>query len=376
MADLLTLAHRPARFADLVGQDGVRVVLQALVFAHDMPPALLFGGGPGTGKTSAARILAAALNCAAPTNGDCCAACPSCLAIRSGQSLSVHEIDAANDGGVAEMRALKELAQFASSAQWRVILLDEAQAMSRQAFNALLKVLEEPPPFTVFLLLTTEPDKIIETVRSRAMPLDFRPVPAAVIRTRLATVCAAEQLSFPDDVLSEIADLADGSVRDAVMLLDQCRRVGVESLESLRTLTGRTDHPARIMQALIVHDHAAARALLEDFFTVSADLSDLLTGMIADLQSRFANNALSPRRMIAATKLLWDARTIPRAPGRAARTQVEALVTLLYAVFLDTASSEPPIHRVKSPKSAEDNGGRRLGLDELADLLSSDREGE
>jgi DNA polymerase III subunit gamma/tau len=367
---LLTLTYRPARFADLVGQDGVRAVLQALVFARDLPPALLFGGSPGTGKTSAARILAAALNCAAPENGDCCTVCRSCLDIRSGRSLSVHEIDAASNGGVEEIRALKELAQFASDGDWRVIMLDEAQAMSRQAFNALLKVLEEPPSCTVFVLLTTEPDKILETVRSRAMPIDFHPVPVTAIRARLVTVRDAEQLVVDDDVLTEITEIADGSVRDAVMLLDQCRRVGIHDVPSLRALTGRTDHAARIMQALIVGDHAAAKAQLEDFFTVSADLADLLTGLIADLQARFATNSISHQRMVSATKLLWDGRSIPHASTRIARTQVEALITLLYAVFYDgRPSTEQPIPRVKSP---EENGSRRLDLDELADLLSSE----
>jgi DNA polymerase-3 subunit gamma/tau len=368
---LLALKHRPSQFVELVGQDPVRAVLQALVFAGDMPAALLFSGSSGTGKTSAARILAAALNCERPSNGDCCAACRSCTEVRAGASMSVHEVDAATHGGVDEIRALKELAQFSTDGAWRVILLDEAHALSRQAENALLKVLEEPPPRTVFVLLTTEPDKIAETVRSRAMPIDFRPVPFAILVSRLRAVCQASHISMPDEVLAEIAETADGGVRDAVMLLDQAQRVQVSSLAELRALTGRTDHPARIVAALVASDHTEARTLLADFFTTSADAGDLIAGMVEDLQARFANHTLSHKRMVAATKLLWDARSIPASPARTARAQIESLVTLLYAVFReDKPPANPPILRVKSPKSAEENGSDRLSLDELVGLLT------
>jgi DNA polymerase-3 subunit gamma/tau len=372
---LLTLTWRPSRFADLVGQDTVRAVLQALVFAHDMPAALLFSGPSGTGKTTAARVLAAALNCEHPENGDCCTRCSSCTAIRAGQSTSVHEIDAATSGGVDEIRALKSLVQFATTAEWRVVLLDEAHSLTRQAFNALLKTLEEPPPRTVFVLLTTEPDKIMPTVRSRAMPVEFRPVPAAAVAARLATIQHGEHLALPAPLLTEIAEHADGSVRNAVMLLDQARRVGVTDLAGLRTLTGRSDLPAQIVAALVLHEHAHARALLDEYFTTTADLPALIAGMIADLQQRFANHALPHQRMIAATKLLWDARSIPTHPARLARTQTEALLTLLYAVFHDAPAQsktppDPPILRVTAPQPEADPT-HRLDLDEVVDLLSA-----
>lgn len=372
---LLTLDYRPARFLDLVGQDMVRAVLQALVFANDMPAALLFAGPSGTGKTTAARILAAALNCESPHNGDCCTRCTSCTEIRAGHSTSVHEIDAATNGGVDEIRSLKSLVQFATASAWRVVLLDEAHTLTRNAFNALLKTLEEPPPRTVFVLLTTEPDKIMPTVRSRAMPVDFRPVTPAAILDRLGVIARHESMTFGAGVLEEIATHADGSVRNAVMLLDQASRVGARTLPALRDLTGTSDLPAQIVQALVVHEHATARTLLGDYLTSSADLPALIAGMINDLQQRFATHTLSHPRMIAATKLLWDARTIPNHPARHARSQVEALITLLYAVFHDApaqakAPTDPPILRVTAP-APEADATRRLDLDEVADLLSA-----
>jgi DNA polymerase-3 subunit gamma/tau len=367
---LLTLDHRPARFADMAGQESARLILQALVSSGDVPPALLFSGHSGTGKTSAARILAAALNCLESKEGDACGACVSCLAVQSSTSLAVHEVDAATSGGVDEVRALKDLASYAvSGATWRVILLDEAHTMSRQAFNALLKVLEEPPSRTVFVLLTTAPEKILATVRSRSMPVSFYPLPVEVIKKRLVDICVSEQIEMPVQVVTEIAASANGGMRDAIMLLDQSRRVGVRSLESLRSLTGHSDIPARLVTALVSQDHGLAMSLVEEFYVVSADTSDLVTGMLNDLLARFAEHSIAPSRMIAATKLLWDGRSSASSSVRSAKTQTEALVTLLYAVFRDPerdALVKPILRSEESPKSA--NGSRRVTAEELAQI--------
>lgn len=356
---MLTLVYRPTRFADLVGQDTARIVLQALVHAQQVPPALLFRGASGTGKTSAARILAAALNCESPVNGDCCGECQSCREVQAGSSLSVHEIDAASNGGVDEIRSLQEMARFATGGSWRVILLDEAHAMSKSAFNALLKTLEEPPSRTVFVLLTTEPEKIMETVRSRSMPIDFRPIPKEAVRARLQTICTLEKLDFPADLLAEITESSEGGLREAVRLLDQAQMVGITSVESLRLLTGRSTLPSQILQAVIMQEHARSQSLLQDFFCQSADVSDLITSWILDLQKRFDAGGIQVRQFIAATKLLWDARTLSRVADRTTRSQIEALVTLLYAVFRveerpKNPSPPPPIlSERKSPKSVE-----------------------
>jgi DNA polymerase III subunit gamma/tau len=354
---MLTLSQRPHRFADLVGQDSARIVLQALVFAGDVPAALLFGGASGTGKTSAARILAAALNCELPDNGDCCGVCRACRAVQH--------------GGVADIRALTELAHYATGGPWRVIVLDEAHAMGRSAFHALLKTLEEPPPRTVFVLCTTEPDKIMPTVRSRAMPITFHPVPAAAIATRLRAVCTREDITISQQALEVIAEHAEGGVRDAVMLLDQARRVGAVTTAQLDVLLGRSTRPASLVTALVNGDHAGAREHLAGYFAESADTAALIGEVITDLQGRFVNHTLSHQRLVAATRLLWESRSIPASPARVARSQFEALATLLLAVLAEsTPAAVRPIPRVeKSPKSPDDAG---LELDELVDFLTAD----
>lgn len=363
---LLTLKYRPKKFADLVGQDAVCLILQALVFSNDIPPALLFGGPSGTGKTTAARILAAALNCENPKNGDCCAVCSSCVEIQNGSSISVHEIDAASNGGVDEIRSLKELAQFGTTGHWRVILLDEAHAMSKQAFNALLKVLEEPPAKTIFVLLTTEPNKIMETVRSRSMPINFKHVAEGDIFKRLKQINESEQLSYDDKFLKTLASNASGGVRDAVMMLDQAHRVGVKDEAGLRELLGMSGYPAQIISAVAAQDHKAAQELLESYFMVSASINDLLSGMIQDLQDRFYAGSINQGQMISATKLLWDARAYAGTANRDTRLQMEALVTLLYAVFR-TAPAKPILQEKKSPEPAVVKPAR-LGMDELVGL--------
>jgi DNA polymerase-3 subunit gamma/tau len=373
---MLTLSHRPHRFAELVGQEQARVVLQALVHADDLPAALLFSGASGTGKTSAARVLAAALNCPSQANGDCCGTCRSCTDTQTGRALTVHEVDAATHGGVEEIRALHELTQFATGGTWRVIVLDEAHAMSRVAFNALLKVLEEPPARTVFVLCTTEPDRIIATVRSRVMPIHFRAVAPSVIADRLATIARAETITTSAEVLSEIARLADGGLRDAVMLFDQARRVGASTAADVRALVGHTDQAPLIVTALTNGELAKARSHLGDFYTDSGDIPELLTDLIEDLQTRYANHALSHQRLVGATKLLWDGRTIPDSSPRTARSQMDALITLLSAVLGPTPSDPAPIPQVseKSPKSPKSlpADDEVVELEDLVELLSSE----
>lgn len=327
---MLTLEYRPARFAELVGQAPARVILQALTISGGIPPAFLFRGPSGTGKTSAARILAAALNCESSSQGDCCSTCASCLTIRAGKSLAVHEIDAASHGGVDDIRQLRELVQYAADQPWRVVILDEAHSMSRQAFNALLKVLEEPPARTVFALLTTEPDKIPKTVQSRAMPVDFRPVPYQAIVDRLTAIRDAEHLEVPDELLAEIADLSDGGLRGAIVLLDQARSVKVTKVSQLHLLLGISTSPAEVNECLLRGDLDTAHEKVTEYFRYSANISDFITGLLRDLHQRYAARQITPAQLFAATKVLWGARSINSTSTRNSRSQVEALVTVLF----------------------------------------------
>ena len=278
--------YRPVRFAEVVGQDHVKPVLRAMVIHDDPPPAMLFTGSRGTGKTTTARILAAALNCSDATAGDACGSCPSCKDVQFGSSVSALEIDAASHGLVDDIRSLRDAVSVSHMGSWRVVLLDEAHSMSEAAFNALLKTLEEPPPRTCFVLLTTEPNKIMPTVRSRSMLFEFR---------RLTEVQIAEHLEMIDttdeglegqrpvvssEVFTEIAQRAEGGMRDAVMMYDQARRAGVYTLDRLREMFGWEDHSAALYDAALNTDHATLHTVADAVFRQSGDALALVHDLV------------------------------------------------------------------------------------------------
>lgn len=346
---MLTLDYRPARFSDLVGQGPARVILQSLVLTGGIPPAFLLRGPSGTGKTSAARVLAAALNCPNSKNGDCCGSCGVCLAVREGRSLAVHEIDAASHGGVDDIRSLRELVQYAVDRPWRVVILDECHALSRQAFNALLKVLEEPPARTVFMLLTTEADKIPKTVQSRAMPVDFGPVSHQAVLERLTHIRDAEKLDVSDELVAEIAELADGGLRGAIVLLDQVRLCKVSKVSQLHLLLGISTSPSNVVSKLLAGDLDGALAQVDDYFRHSANVTDFITGILRDLHHRYLSRQLPANALFAATKILWGARSLNPTSTRNSRAQVEALTTVL---FMKLSPSQQPIPQVEDNTAA------------------------
>jgi DNA polymerase III subunit gamma/tau len=237
----LARRYRPKRFADLLVQDHVAAVLRGAVARGRVGHGYLLTGPRGVGKTTAARILAMALNCPnRDPSGDPCGECENCLRIwNGGASLDVVEIDAASNRGVDDARDLRERAMYAASqaGHHKVYIVDEAHMLTREAWNALLKILEEPPPGVVFVFATTEPQKIAATaapVLSRLQRFDFRRIGPASIRARLRQVLDAEKIAADDDALTLIARHADGGMRDALSVLDQCLSFGDGAVSAAR----------------------------------------------------------------------------------------------------------------------------------------------
>jgi len=237
----LARRYRPKRFADLLVQDHVAAVLRGAVARGRVGHGYLLTGPRGVGKTTAARILAMALNCPnRDSSGDPCGECENCLRIwTGGASLDVVEIDAASNRGVDDARELRERAMYAASQEGhhKVYIVDEAHMLTREAWNALLKILEEPPPGVVFVFATTEPQKIAATaapVLSRLQRFDFRRIGPSSIRDRLRQVLDAERIAADDDALTLIARHADGGMRDALSVLDQCLSFGEGAISAAR----------------------------------------------------------------------------------------------------------------------------------------------
>ncbi len=214
---------RPTTFEDVKGQDHIVTTLRNQIKAGRIGHAFLFTGTRGTGKTTSAQILARAVNCEAPVNGNPCGECPICRSIAAGTSMNVIEIDAASNNGVDNIREIVEEVRYSpTEGKYKVYIIDEVHMLSAGAFNALLKTLEEPPSYVIFILATTEVHKIPITILSRCQRYDFRRITVEEITGRLKELTTAENLSVEDRALRYVATAADGSMRDAISLLDQC----------------------------------------------------------------------------------------------------------------------------------------------------------
>ncbi len=233
--------YRPQTFQDLVGQSHVTETLANAIRNNRVAHAYIFSGARGVGKTTAARILAKALNCVNGPTPEPCGVCDSCKEIAAGTSLDVIEIDAASNRGIDQIRELREMVRYApAAARSKVVILDEAHMLTGEASNALLKTLEEPPDRVIFVMATTEPENLVDTIRSRSQHFHFRALTFAEITGRLQEIAAKENLQIEVGALAVIARIAEGSLRDALSLLEQARAFCGETIpdKEVRELLG------------------------------------------------------------------------------------------------------------------------------------------
>lgn len=271
---------RPKAFADVVGQEHITETLRRQVEQGRLSHAYLFTGTRGTGKTTCAKILSKAVNCEHPVHGDPCNACASCLGIDNGSLLDVLELDAASNNGVDHVRALRDEAIYSPArVKYRVYIVDEVHMLSTPAFNALLKILEEPPAHLIFILATTELHKVPATILSRCQRFAFKRIQPMDIAGRLQYVAQAEGITLEQEAAQLLARLADGALRDALSLLDQCG-VSDTTIDSARVLDvlglAGSIQTTKLMELLVQRDVPAALLQLDTLYTGGKDVAALL----------------------------------------------------------------------------------------------------
>ena len=285
MHKALYRVYRPKTFEDVVGQEHIVKTLKNQIKNNNIGHAYLFSGTRGTGKTSTAKIFARAVNCLNAINEEPCNECEICVDTLNDNIMDIVEIDAASNNSVDDIRELRESVKYTpSKAKYKVYIIDEVHMLSQGAFNALLKTLEEPPSYVIFILATTEPHKIPATILSRCQRFDFKRVSSKDIASRMAYICEKENIQAEEKALSLIARNSQGALRDALSILDQCMSFGNEKIEYNDVIellgTVNIDELFELSQAIICEDTKKSLQILNEFIIWGKDIRNLINDLI------------------------------------------------------------------------------------------------
>ena len=338
---------RPQRFEDVVAQRGIVTALRNQVASGRVGHAYLFTGVRGTGKTTCAKIFAKAVNCLHPKDGDPCGECEICKGIDNGSILDVVEMDAASNNGVDDIRDLRdETAYTPSACHYKVYIIDEVHMLSTAAFNALLKTLEEPPAHVIFILATTEIQKVPATILSRCQRYDFTRIGPEDIAQRVEYIAGQEGLELTTDGAELISRLADGAMRDALSILDTCAGVTAKiDADVVRRMAGVTDRSYlfRISDALEVQDGAAALAQLAALRQQSVDVKRLTEELIAHYRALMLAALPGGQSLLSGVSPEEEAQYLEKGPQLGQREAVRAIRTLGNALEHMTRGSDQRI---------------------------------
>ncbi len=338
---------RPQRFEDVVGQRAIVTALKNQITAGRVGHAYLFTGVRGTGKTTCAKIFAKAVNCLHPEGGDPCGECEICKGIDNGSLLDVVEMDAASNNGVDDIRDLRdETAYTPSACQYKVYIIDEVHMLSTAAFNALLKTLEEPPAHVIFILATTEIQKVPATILSRCQRYDFTRIEPEDIARRVEYIAGEEKLELTSDGAELIARLADGALRDALSILDTCAGVTAKiDADVVRRMAGVTDRSYlfHISDALEAQDAAAALAQLAQLRQQSVDVKRLTEELIAHYRALMLAALPGGQALLSGVSPEEEALYLQKGPEMGQREAIRAIRTLGTALEHMTRGSDQRI---------------------------------
>ena len=345
MYTALYRSHRPEVFDEVLGQEHIVKILRNQVLSETVSHAYLFCGTRGTGKTTTARILAKAVNCLSEGERPC-GKCENCRAIKDGNFMDVIEIDAASNNGVENIRELRESVKYPpSSGRKKVYIIDEVHMLSQGAFNALLKTLEEPPEYVMFILATTEPQKLPQTILSRCMRLDFRRVSQSVIAGDMKAICKERDIEITDDAVRLLANCADGSVRDGLSILDQVLAGGDKYIDREKVLeyVGTTGEEFFIdlTELVSLRKSAEALLLLNGVLSEGKDVKQIMKDWVSHYRSLLITKFVSD----AEDMLNMSAENLKRVSQQSSRISVEEIdfaVTILSKTINDARWSTNP----------------------------------